>query len=57
MNMINVRLEYQGKQYVVGDFDDVLTGFEAADKTARKRGWKRYKKIFDEVDAEESIDL
>lgn len=55
--MINVRLEYQGKQYVVGDFDDVLTGFEAADKTAKKRGWKRYKKIFDEVDAEESIDL
>lgn len=55
--MINVRIEYQGRQYVVGDFDDVVTGFEMADKTAKKRGWKGYKKIFEEIDTEESIDL
>ncbi|MDD4352320.1 MAG: hypothetical protein PHU71_05110 [Candidatus Gracilibacteria bacterium] len=55
--MIHVTIEYNGKTYVVGDFDDVIIGFNTADEVAKKRGWKRYKKIFEEIDFEETIDL
>lgn len=57
MTMIHVTIEYHGKQYVVGDFDDVIVGFNTADATAKKRGWKGYKTTFEEIDVEETIDL
>jgi hypothetical protein len=55
--MIHVTIEYRGKQYVAGDFDDVITGFNTANEMAKKRGWKGYKTTFEEIDVEETIDL
>lgn len=55
--MIHVTIEYRNNVYVVGDFDDVMTGFKTADEMAKKRGWKGYKKTFEEIDVEETIDL
>lgn len=57
MTMIRVTIEYHGKTYVVGDFDDVITGFNTAVATAKKRGWKGHKTTFEEIDVEETIDL
>lgn len=57
MTMIHVTIEYRGKTYVVGDFDDVITGFNTANATAKKRGWKGHKTTFEEIDVEETIDL
>lgn len=53
--MIHVTIINDGKTYQVGDFQDVKTGFEFADKMAAGRGWQWYKKSFEYVDTEETV--